>query len=193
MPYTSITVRDVVLLCFPPTDAVFSGVVRDLVTAAEDLEPDALERRLRRVYPRAVVRPRHQLASLRGPAWYAYRDGRYSPFVDAPWWDAPTVARLVIDGEGAYLDGNEAALELLGTDLRSLRSMTSGDLTSPEYRELVPWIRQLLIDTGELHSTSMVRPRDGRPDVPVEYHFVRDGDGPGRHVSWMRPIPPEAA
>jgi hypothetical protein len=27
----------------------------------------------------------------------------------------------------------------------------------------------------------------------VEYHFTRDGDGAGRHVSAMRPVPIEAA
>lgn len=192
MPYTPITVRAVVLLCFPPTDAVFAGLVRDLVDAATDPDPAALEGQLRRVYPGAVVRPRHQLAALRGPAWYVYRDGRYSPFAESPWWGDPSVARTVVGDDGCYLDANEAALALLAVDLETLRAMRSGDFTLPEYREIVPWIRQLLIDTGELHSVAVMRPRGGGRDVPVEFHFVRDGDGPGRHVAWMRRVTPDA-
>lgn len=192
MPYTPITVRAVVLLCFPPTDAVFAGLVRELVGAAAAPDPEALEGQLRRVYPGAVVRPRHQLAALRGPAWYVYRDGRYSPFADSPWWTDQGVARTVVGDDGRYLDANAAALALLAVDLETLRTMRSGDFTLPEYRELVPWIRQLLLDTGELHSLAVMRPHDGGPDLPVEYHFVRDGDGAGRHVAWMRRVTRDA-
>jgi hypothetical protein len=50
---------------------------------------------------------------------------------------------------------------------------------------------QLLRDTGELHSLSVLRSRNDRPDAAVEFHFVKDGAGPGRHVSALRLVPPE--
>jgi PAS domain S-box-containing protein len=192
MPYRSVTVRGVALLCFPPGDAVFSSMAGRMLTSAPKKDPFELQRALRGIYARAVVRARDSLASIPGAAWYVYRDGRYSPFVDAErWWEDPAVARIVLSDDGRYLDGTPAALELLGIDRDELRSATAGDFAVPEYREIVPWIIQLLRDTGELHSTSMLRPRTG-PDVAVEYHFTRDGDGAGRHVSAMRPVPIEA-
>jgi PAS domain-containing protein len=192
MPYRSLVVRGVVLLCFPPSDDVFAAAARRLLELSSARDPVALERELRQIYPRAVVRMRDAMASMTGPAWYVYRDGRYSPFVDTtPWWDDPSAARLVLLDDGRYADANEAAMALLGVDLEGLRSATAGDFTVPEFRQMVPWIFELLRDTGELHSTSMLRPR-GRPEQPIEYHFVRDGDGPGRHVSIIRSVPVEA-
>jgi hypothetical protein len=50
---------------------------------------------------------------------------------------------------------------------------------------------QLLRDTGELHSLSMLRSRNDEPDAAVEFHFVKDAAGPGRHVSTLRLVAPE--
>ena len=80
MPYTSVMVRDVALLCFPHDDAVFSALVRRTFGESGSDAPSDLQRDLRSLYPRAVVRSRDPLASLAGTAWYVYRDGRYSPF-----------------------------------------------------------------------------------------------------------------
>jgi PAS domain S-box-containing protein len=192
MPYRSVTVRGVALLCFPPGDEVFSSMAGRMLTAASKKDPLELERALRPIYGRAVVRARDSLASIPGAAWFVYRDGRYSPFVDAErWWEDADVARVVISDDGHFLAGSPAALEMLGIETNALLSAKAGDFAVPEYREIVPWIIQLLRDTGKLHSTSMMRPRNG-PDLAVEYHFTRDGDGAGRHVSAMRPVPIEA-
>ena len=59
----------------------------------------------------------------------------------------------------------------------------------PAYQESVPWILQLLRDAGELHSTTKLRPLDGGPDVPVEFHMTRAGAGIGRNLSVVRPVP----
>ncbi len=191
MPYTSLVVRDIVLLCFPPDDAVFADIARRLLVSADVAEPAVIEDALRRRYPEAVVRGRDPLASFGNSAWYLYRDGRYSPFNEGTrWWLEPDAARIVVDDDGRYLDGNPAALELLGVDLDGLLRAPSGAFTVPAYRETVPWILQLLLDTGELHSTTKLRPLDGGSDVPVEFHMTRDGAGAGRHVSAVRPVPP---
>ena len=192
MPYRSLTVRGVALLCFPPGDEVFGAMAGRMLTSARKANPVELEGALRGIYPRAVVRARDAMASMDGIAWYVYRDGRYSPFVDAgQWWEDPAAARVVLSDDGRYLEATPAALEMLAIDVEGLHSAKAGDFTVPEYREIVPWILQLLRDTGELHSTSMLRPRTG-PDLAIEYHFTRDGDGAGRHVSVMRPVPREA-
>ena len=192
MPYRSIVASDVALLTFPPNDAVFHRAAHDTLATRPAIGPDELERALRRVYVRAIVREREALASFGGRAWSVYRDGRYSPFATIHWWLHPAAAAIVVGSDGRYLDASGAALELLGIDLDGLRAAEPGTFTTPEVREILPWVRQLLIDTGELHSTSILRPADGRPDIPIEYRFVRDGDGPGRHRAVIRPIPLEA-
>lgn len=193
MPYTSVTVRGVALLCFPPDDAVFATVVRRTFEETAVDTPDALEHRLRAVYPQAVVRSREALASFGAPAWYVYRDGRYSPFGrGARWWEDPAAARIIVTDEGGYIDANPAALELLGVDRETLLASRSGSFTIPGFGAAIPWIMQLLRDTGELHSTAVLRPRGGRPVEPIEFHLVQDADGPGRHVSTIRRIPLEA-
>ena len=164
LPYTSVIVRDVALLCFPPDDAVFSAFVRRTFASLAGDAPADLQGEVRALYPRAVVRSREPLASLAGNAWYVYRDGRYSPFVDGPpWWDEPAAARIVIDDAGCYVDANEPALDLLGVDLAELRRSKAGDFTPPAFGAEAPWIMQLLRDTGELHSISILRSRNAGP------------------------------
>jgi PAS domain-containing protein len=193
VPYRSVTHEGVTLLCFPPYDVVFARLAAERLAALPTKDPDALQTDLRATFADATVRRREPLASLgRGEAWYAYRDGRYSPFTDAaPWWEAPDVARFEIDAGGRYVGANEAALALIGVDAEGLREIRSGDLTDAATRPTVPWLWQLLQDVGVLHSTSRLVTPDGRK-VPVEYRLLLDAAGPGRHVSFVRVVPLEA-
>lgn len=189
MPYSSNIVRGIIFLCFPPTDAVLQGIVRRLAESVERLRPRELEESLRPIYPNAVVRARDSLASFEGPAWYVYRDGRYSPYDPERWWEAPDAARIVLGADGRYVEANPAALAILNCSLEELRAARPGDFTVESYRPNVPWVMALLRDAGELHSTVMMQPRGGRPIQAVEYHLVVNGDGQGNHVSWIRPVP----
>ena len=128
MPYRSVTHAGVTLLCFPPYDVVFARLSAERLAALSTRDPDLLQADLRATYPDATVRRREALASLgRGEAWYAYRDGRYSPFTsEEPWWEDPGVARLEIDADGRYVAGNDAALELIGVDAEGLATLRSG-------------------------------------------------------------------
>ncbi len=88
--------------------------------------------------------------------------------------------------------GNEAALELIGVDAEGLSALRSGDLTDPNTRPTVPWVWQLLQDVGELHSTAVLLTPAGRR-IPIEYRLLLDAAGPGRHVSYLRVVPSDAA
>jgi PAS domain-containing protein len=194
VPYRSVTYDGITLLCFPPHDQVFARLAARLLEGFDAPDPDALQGSLRTTFPEATVRRRESLASLgSGEAWYAYRDGRYSPFTDErPWWAVADVARLEIDDDGHYVDANQAAVELIGIDRAGLASLRTGDLTDPAARPDVPWLWQLLQDVGELHSTSiLVTPGGGR--IAVEYRLILNAAGPGRHVSYLRPVPNDAA
>lgn len=194
LPYRSVTQGGITLLCFPPQDLAFARIAATQLAGLDRPTPDTLQTILSATYPRATVRAREPIAGLgEGQAWYAYRDGRYSPFADdEPWWEAPDAASLVIDADGRYVDGSPAALELLGLDLDRLRTMVTGELTDVAVRPTVTWLWALLEDVGELHSTSILLTPDGRR-LPVEYRIVRDGAGEGRTISYLRPVPIEAA
>jgi|GEM_PF-4051816 len=193
MPYRSITRGGVSLLCFPPHDLVFAEFAARRLDSLEPKDPERLQAVLAQNFPDAVVRAREPLAALgAGVAWYAYRDGRYSPFTDTdPWWEVEGAACIVIDAEGRYVDANRPALELIGIDLPTLRTMRTGELTDAAVRPTVPWILALLEDVGTLHSTSILVTPDGRR-VPVEYRIVLGDVGEGRSMSYLRAVPMEA-
>jgi hypothetical protein len=192
MPYRAITVHDVIVLSFPPNDEVFGTLARTIVGERPDVTPGDLEAALRESYPRAVVRPRDEVVNFGAErVWYAYRDGRYSPFVRTRWWEDPAAATVSIE-DGRYVDANDAALALMGVDLEGLRAAQPGDFTTPGYRAIVPWLLKLLEDTGELHSVSMLLPRGADAPIPVEFHMQRDPASPGRIRSCFRVVPADA-
>jgi hypothetical protein len=63
------------LICNPSDDVAFVALVERLGGSIED--PRRLERGLRIEYPLAVVR-RSVLSAEPYPAWYVYRDGRWT-------------------------------------------------------------------------------------------------------------------
>ena len=193
MPYRSVTRDGISLLCFPPHDVVFAASAARHLDGLDRADPDQLQAALQLAYPNAVVRAQDTLAALGGGvAWYAYRDGRYSPFTQhEPWWEAEDAAYICIDADGRYIDANAAALDLIGIDLDTLRTMGTGALTDPGVRPNVPWIWALLEDAGLLHSTSILVTPDGRR-VPVEYRLVLGTDGRAS-ISYLRAVPIEAA
>ena len=194
MSYGSVTAAGVTLLCFPPHDRAFLETALRVVAAGDASSPADLEQVLRRTYPRVVARARDGLAAMGGGdrAWYVYRDGRYSPYASDPdWWRDPDEARLIVDDRGQYLDANDRALQLLGVDLAGLRAATPGAFTAPESRERVPWLMALLEEVRVLESTAILVPQGGLEPVSIQYRLMLDGDGEGRHLSVMRPIPDE--
>lgn len=190
MPYSGLEFKGVVLLCFPPDDAVLVHHVRRVIDEGAARPSDA-EAKLREVYPRIVVRQRDALAGFGETAWYVYRDGRRSPFGGDRWWTSPEAARVVVGPDGGYLEANEPALELLGVTRAELAASHAGDFTTPATRSFVPWLTRLLEDTGTLHSTAILRPRNRSEDVHVEFHLERDPERPGLMLSWFRELPPE--
>lgn len=188
MPYSSITTQGIVLLCFPPTDRALRRKATETLETLDERAPRVLETSLRPFYPRVVVRERADVAGFGDRGWYVYRDGRVSPFGDDRWWTQPGAARLVIAADGAYVDATDAALELLGITREELVEARAGDFTSPENRENVAWLQQLLHDTGEVHSTSLMRRRTGE-DFDIEYHLETDPAVPGQWISWFRELP----
>jgi PAS domain S-box-containing protein len=92
----------------------------------------------------------------------------------------------VTNEEGTYVDANDAAVELLGVNRDQIIGSPAGTFTKPDARiEDAAGLWELLKTSGRLHSLAVVSRSDGR-DARVEFITVRNGDGMGRHVTWLR-------
>jgi len=72
------------LVTIPSSDLAFRALVNRLAPEPAG-GPGGLERRLRRLFPRVVVRRRDLTGEP--PAWYVYRDGRWRPQSADTWWE----------------------------------------------------------------------------------------------------------
>jgi PAS domain S-box-containing protein len=186
------------VLTFPQDDAVLAERVREIVAEEEPRTADetraTLETHLRAVHPRVTIRQRSDLAGFGQAALYVFRDGSAVSELDDTWVDEPTSARVVTDESGTYVDANDAAAELFGLPREAIIGRRPGDFTRPDARihdadEL--WRR--LAETGRLHSLAVVSGSSANDGTLVEFVTIRDGDGdgPGRTVTVLRPLPQE--
>jgi PAS domain-containing protein len=158
------------LIAIPKGDSAFSQMAEHLHATTEGQDPAVLERRLRRTFPRAVVRSR--ALSGETPVWYVYRDGGWRPASDEPWWEALNLPRLVVDRDGWVVEANLTALGLL--------EIERGDLHTRHYTDFVaagalPDSMTLfrIVDQGhELTATILLRPGSGRV-IAADLHASR--------------------
>ena len=179
---------------FPTSDAVLAERVREIMDEIGNLETDALiaalTARLRPVYPAASVHLQSGLAGLGAmTAIYVFRDGgvqsRAGP---EAWIEEPSTARVVSDAEGRYVEANDSAARLFGTGRSEIVGRRAGEFTRPDVRiKDAAALWHALEATGRLHSLAVVVRADGT-ETRVEFLTVRDGDGPGRNVTYLRPI-----
>jgi PAS domain-containing protein len=179
---------------FPAEDKVLAERVREILaeagpTSAHDAVAVLLER-LEPLHPDIDVRLRAPLADLGGTALYVFRDGgAVSEPSELTWVDDPATARLVTDASGTYVAANEAAGRLFGLSEEEIIGQSAGTFTRLDTRVLdTDALWRLLDESGRLHSRALTR--DGRR---VEFVTVKDGDGPGRHVTSLRELPPRDA
>jgi PAS domain-containing protein len=107
-PASTVTPR---LIAIPRSDAAFREHVQLIHATERPATPAALQRRLRRVYPRVIVRER--ALSEEVPAWYVYRDGSWRPPLSAEWWKEPGMPRMVLSADGWLTDASPTAMGIL--------------------------------------------------------------------------------
>ena len=100
------------LITIPTSDGAFREHVTRLRAAAGASSPEHLERRLRALFPRAVVRARE--LSNEPPAWYVYRDGGWSTSLTGPWWEQAGQPRITVSLDGWVLEASATARSILG-------------------------------------------------------------------------------
>lgn len=182
------------ILTFPADDAVFRERVVELVDRLRKVGREAsfeadLEAGLRRVHPQVDARWRSGLAGFGDRALYVFRDGTVVARLERDdWTAAEATARVVTDATGLYVDANEAAADLFGVPRERILSARAGAFTELDARiENPDALWRALGSTGRLHSLAVVCRPDGSTRS-VEFITVRDGDGPDRHVTYLRAV-----
>ena len=180
---------DFVVHMFPTDDAVLKERVHEVLAADPTCDPNAfastLEQRLQAVYPQLRVRRRASLAGFGQTALYVFRDGGATAHDNTgSWIDEPLTARVVSDASGTYLAANEAAAALFGVSCAEIIGRRAGDFTRPDARVDAGALWEVLERTGRLHSFALVTAAEGVRRV--EFITIKDGDGPGRNVTYLR-------
>jgi len=186
--------KDLTAVTFPADDAVFAERVAELL---DDIRHDQplhevarhVEDALRVIHPRIATSFRDTLAGFGDCVMYVFRDGgARSQVSNDGWIRDDSTARVVTDTTGRYIDANEAAEELFGVSRETIVGSHAGAFTRPDVRiedEGALW--RALARDGRLHSLALVTCRDGS-EVSVEFVTIRDVDGPGRHVTYLRAV-----
>ena len=124
-----------------------------------------------------------------GTTIYVFRDGAVN---DAPgsesWTEEATTARVVSDVDGQYVEANDAAGRLFGMPPPEILGRRAGEFTRPDARiKDAAALWDVLRSTGRLNSLAVVM-RPDQTETRVEFLTIRDGDGPGRNVTYLRAI-----
>ena len=185
--------HNVNVVTFPAGDVVFSQRVNDWLDhpdrARGDWDGADLEAALRRVHPRVSTSWRDRLAGFGERVLYVFRDGTVTSSIeDDDWITLESTARVVTDATGQYVDANEAAVQLFGVSRERILQEKAGAFTETDARIAdADALWRALQTTGRLHSLALVCRPDGSA-ISVEFITLRDDDGPGRNVTYLRAL-----
>lgn len=157
------------LITIPASDAAF----REHVHGLEPLTtPRDLEGRLRRIFPRVVVRER----TISGaPGWYVYRDGSWSSSLVGNWWDDPRLPALVVSVDGFFVEANATAAGLLGMEPGDVGSHHFTDFIVPGTLDDSMGLFRIILEGKTLDATVVLRPLTGDV-IAVDLHTQLSGD-----------------
>jgi PAS domain-containing protein len=141
----------------PSSDVAFRSLV--LQTIGSVSEANQLEVRLRRLFPRVVVRERD--ISGEPPGCYVYRDGTWRPPTEVPWWMPPDVPRVVVSLDGWLTEANPLALSLLGLGPRDIGATHFTDLIAAGTLQDALALFDIVRSGHDLDATIVLRPTTG--------------------------------
>jgi len=161
------------IITIPTDDAAFLEMVGRLAQSNDVATPQAFEARLRRMFPRAVVRARE--LSGEAPAWYVYRDGGWRASLAGFWWEAPDLPRIVVTRDGWLAEANATAQGLLEIGPEDLGARHFTDFIAPGTLEDSLALFDIVDRGNDLTATVVLRPASGHL-LAVDVHGWRDGD-----------------
>ena len=161
------------VITIPSTDAAFRRHVDRLVARSSPDTAEKLQERLRRLFPRAVVRRRD--ISGEPAAWYVYRDGGWRSSMTSAWWQEPGLPRVEIDREGWIDHANPTAISLLGIPHADLGARHFTDFVAPGGLEDSVSLFRIVDEGNELTATALLKPGSAEV-VAIDLHAWREGD-----------------
>jgi PAS domain-containing protein len=160
------------LITVPSSDRAFLVHVRRVHNEHPWPSTGEFEGRLRKLFPRVVVRERGLSGEV--AAWYVYRDGGWRPPRIGPWWEEDSVPRLVTSTDGWIVSANATAAGLLGIDVEDASSHHFTDFVVPGTVEDVTALLRIIEQGDPLTATVLLRPLSGEA-LAVELHAERIG------------------
>jgi PAS domain-containing protein len=157
-------------ITIPSADTAFRVHVDRIRTEAST--PADLQRRLRRIFPRVIVRER--TLSGEPPTWYIYRDGGWPKSDVGDWWDQPSVPRIVVSTNGFIAEVNPTAAGLLGIEPERAELYHFTDFVVPGTLEDAQALFEVIEQGHDLTATILLRPLSGDV-IAVDLHAVREG------------------
>jgi PAS domain-containing protein len=164
---------DLLVLTIPSSDTAFRAQVERLIADEAPATPEELEERLRRLFPRALVRRRDITGE--SPTWYVYRDGGWRSDLLGSWWEEPDLPRLVVTTDGWVVEANATARGLLGIDEADIGSRHFTDFVAPGLLDDSMSMFQIVAEGNPLTATIVLRPTSGDViaiDIPA---WLEDG------------------
>jgi hypothetical protein len=159
------------IVTIPSTDRAFQAHVERLAARARFTEPEALGARLRRLFPRVLVRARQLTGE--SDVWYVYRDGGWRPD-DTVWWQQPNVPRVELSADGWVVSATPAARGLLAVGDGEERHHFT-DFAAPGALEDATALFEIVRSGHDLDATVRIRPLTG-DIIACELHATRNGD-----------------
>ena len=159
---------------FPSRDRAFSRAVERLVRRKPEAPPSELLDDLRLLYPRVAIFERQ--LSNEAPAYYAYRDGRFEPDDDEPWWTEPGLAVVTVSATtGLITDVSDSWAQFMRGLPAGLIGRHFTEFLLPEARDAGVGLFEAVISAGEVKSEALVQRADGTT-VPIEFRATVQGD-----------------
>jgi PAS domain-containing protein len=161
-----------ILRTIPSDDEGFREHVLTLAARISPQRPYDLGSRLRRLFPRVLVRERQ--LSGEPLTWYVYRDGAWTHAPDPQWWLAPNVPRMAASLDGWINEANASMRGLLGLpDDFGARHFT--DFVAPGTLEDATQLFDVIVRGSPVTATILAKPADGNV-IACETHAERQGD-----------------
>ena len=155
----------------PSHDVVLRRVVDKVTAETPPGSAAELAERLRPVFPRVAVFER-QLSGER-PHLYVYRDGRYEPERQDPWWLEPNVPCVQIDrATGRLTAVTSAWAELLNAEQPELVGRHYLDFVLPEARTAATAMFEVVTEEREVRSEAIILRPDGST-LAIEFRAIR--------------------
>jgi PAS domain-containing protein len=157
-------------LTIPSSDSAFAEHVDRLRAQHPRETPVQLERRLRALFPRVVVRER--TLSGEDPTWYVYRDGAWRSSFAGPWWTADGLPMLSFSSEGWILQASPAACDLLAVPSDAIQTHHFTDFIAPGTLSDASAMFQIVAEGRDLTATVLLRPTSGDV-IAIDIHAAR--------------------